>query len=92
MTPRREPCPIPGCFEAKAHGHLMCRTHWREVAPTLRGAVNKTWKAVRGLQGGRSSDEAFDSYLKAVVAWRAAAQAAIDFICTKEGIHAAAAR
>ncbi|MGA7673513.1 MAG: hypothetical protein WCA78_00530 [Rhizomicrobium sp.] len=81
MSHRQEPCPIPGCLDPKARGHLMCRNHWRQVPAALRQAVNRTWKAV-----STTTRHDYVARIAAIRSWREAALAARQFILEKEHI------
>lgn len=80
MMRRREPCPVVGCIDCKARGHLMCRRHWRAVPAPLRQTVNSRWKAVTAATIGRER-------IHAIRLWRAAANAAVISIHEQEGLH-----
>lgn len=80
MTRRAEPCPIIGCIDPKARGHLMCRHHWRLVPAALRQAVNKAWKAIQGKWRGTDPE----ARLIAIRTYQGARDAAIAFVNPKE--------
>lgn len=100
MSHRAEPCPVLGCIDPKARGHLMCRHHWRMVDAHLRKAVNSTWKALRDLGRDRRAivrmlglgvpgyAAAYAARLETIRNYRAAADAAIASLNVKEAAHA----
>lgn len=97
MSHRAEPCPVLGCIDPKARGHLMCRHHWRMVDAHLRKAVNAAWKALRDLGRDRRAiarmlgvpayAAAYAARLEIIRNYRAAADAAIASINIKEAAN-----
>lgn len=85
MTRRAEPCPVPGCIDPKARGHLMCRHHWRQVDAVLRKAVNAAWKAVS--RDTRAAGTNFEARLAVIGRYRAATAAAIQYITDRTPQH-----
>jgi hypothetical protein len=80
-------CAVPGCTDPCRSGMLMCRWHWFRVPVALRRAVNSAWKELVAANTAPDRSEArLKARLVVIREYQAAKTAAVDFICTQEGL------